>query len=160
MHVCSGRLVAPVSSLSASGRIYIRLYLSLIDVSLGSHVNPTVVRLLLKQSKQTRFVAAPTSSWVALVMTYARYRRCLPIAAEGLNCKGFPCHSFPISAIPTAKAKGVSDSTVKSLGRWRSDAFQLYIRLTDADVATASSQLTGVISVLYICTLARFRKVN
>ena len=59
----------------------------------------------------------------------------------GIDSKGYNTHSFRIGAATTAKEKGISDVHVKMLGRWRSDAYQLYIRTPQQQLAQLTRQL-------------------
>ena len=53
-------------------------------------------------------------------------RRCLAFC--GLDPQRYNSHSFRIRATCLAAEKGFSDAQIRALGRWKSDAFKLYIR--------------------------------
>ena len=56
-------------------------------------------------------------------------------------------HSFRIAAATAAAKLGVIDSMVKVLGRWKSSAFSLYIRMPWEQLAQMSGLLSGGDSV-------------
>ena len=62
------------------------------------------------------------------------------IGALGLNSQNYAGHSFRIGAATTAAECRVEDSVIKALGRWKSSAFQVYIR-TPRDRLASISQL-------------------
>ena len=51
----------------------------------------------------------------------------------------FSSHSFRIGAATVAARNGVPDHLIQTMGRWSSNAYQLYIR-TPADALAALSQ--------------------
>ena len=59
----------------------------------------------------------------------------------GLDPLQFAGHSLRIGDATSAAEKGLEDSTIRALGRWRSDAYHRYIRLPHSHLATASGSL-------------------
>ena len=50
----------------------------------------------------------------------------------GVDCKAYSGHSFRTGVATTAAKAGVEDSVIKMLGRWKSNAYQLYIKNTSS----------------------------
>ena len=49
------------------------------------------------------------------------------LAKAGINASQFNGHSFRIGAATTAAEKGIEDSIIQTLGRWKSTAYLLYV---------------------------------
>ena len=63
------------------------------------------------------------------------------LLAAGLPAKEFAGHSFRIGAATTAATVGLDDSTIQTLGRWKSSSYLLYIRLEPHRLASVASSL-------------------
>ena len=63
------------------------------------------------------------------------------LASVGLVPGNYAGHSFRSGAATTAAACGVPVDIIKTLGRWRSEAYQLYIRLHKNQLAEISRSL-------------------
>ena len=61
----------------------------------------------------------------------------------GVDSSGYNTHSFRIGAATTAKENGISDVHIKMLGRWQSNAYQLYIKTPQEQLARLSKQLVA-----------------
>ena len=69
----------------------------------------------------------------------ARVREALTLA--GIDCSPYSGHSFRSGAATTASKCGISDATIKMLGRWKSSAYQLYIKTPRDQLARVSREL-------------------
>ena len=63
------------------------------------------------------------------------------LAAAGMDSSAYSGHSFRIGAATSAAAAGIPDHLIKTLGRWESSAYQLYIRTPRQSLTSVSHQL-------------------
>ena len=63
------------------------------------------------------------------------------LAAAGIDPTSYSGHSFRIGAATTASAYGVEDSLIQTLGRWKSAAYLLYVRVPRERLANLSTVL-------------------
>ena len=67
------------------------------------------------------------------------------LTVAGIDCTAYSGHSFRSGAATTAARQGISDATIKMLGRWRSSAYQLYIKTPREQLAAYSHTLSGAL---------------
>ena len=60
----------------------------------------------------------------------------------GLEAQRYSGHSFRVGAATTAAARGVEDSLIRTLGRWNSSAYLLYIQVPQERLAAVSTVLS------------------
>lgn len=53
-------------------------------------------------------------------------------------------HSFRIGGASAAASAGIPDYIIQDLGRWRSDAFRRYLRLSNESLASYQSRMAGI----------------
>ena len=65
------------------------------------------------------------------------------LTEAGLDASKFAGHSFRIGAATTAAARWVEDSLIKTLGRWESSAYLLYVRIPRERLAGLATVLAS-----------------
>ena len=68
----------------------------------------------------------------------------LALSLAGVDCSRYSGHSFRCGAATTAANRGIGDTMNKTLGRWQSNAYQLYIKTPRTQLALILRQLTSV----------------
>lgn len=65
------------------------------------------------------------------------------LATAGVDCRPYSGHSFRSGAATTAAQQGIGDATIKMMGRWKSSAYQLYVKTPRDQLAAISQRLVG-----------------
>ena len=68
---------------------------------------------------------------------------------DNINVNDYSGHSFRIGAASAASATGIEDSTIKTLGRWQSAAYQSYVRIPRESLAAVSKNYQRFDITLY-----------
>ena len=69
---------------------------------------------------------------------------CKALQDAGVDSSKFAGHSFRIGAATTAAACEVPVDIIKVHGRWKSHAYQLYVRIPDPELAAIARTLAAV----------------
>ncbi|XP_062503751.1 uncharacterized protein LOC134180586 [Corticium candelabrum] len=119
------------------------------DVSIDSHVTPSVQEIcpvvallsyvVLRGNAQGPLFLYDDGTSLSRNRLVREVQRALTEA--GRDCTGFTGHSFRIGATTTAKARGLDDSIIKALERWKSTAFESCIRIPGSSLAEFSQSL-------------------
>ena len=65
------------------------------------------------------------------------------LTSAGVDSTGYSGHSFRSGAATTAAKRGLGEAAIKMLGRWRSNAYQLYIKTPREQLAQVSRVLSA-----------------
>ena len=68
------------------------------------------------------------------------------LQSAGVDPSQYSGHSFRIGAATTAASQGIPDSTIQTLGRWSSESFRRYIRLSHQELASFSRTLINTVT--------------
>ena len=150
------------------------VHLSLSDISVDNPKFPSILRLLIKQSKTDPFrkdislFIGKTSNDICPVTAMLNYllvrgSKAGPLfvlkngrfltrdrlvqqlravlSTAGMDASKYCSHRFRIGAATTAAAKGIEDSVIKTLGRWRSLAYLEYVCIPQQQLAFYSRVL-------------------
>ena len=86
--------------------------------------------LVYRHSWETPFFKFSDGSPLTMAKFVSEF--CKALSSAGVQADGYTGHSFRIGTAMTAVAKGIPDNMIKALGRWTSEAYQVYIRLLRA----------------------------
>ena len=91
--------------------------------------------LTIRGSKPGPLFILPTNQSLTRVMFSTAFQKL------NMHPHHFNTHSFRIGVATSAKRAGISDSHLKALGRWRSNAYPKYVPLSPQDLTNLSRSL-------------------
>ena len=97
--------------------------------------------MVLRGSRQGPFFLFRDGRFLTRDRFVVQVRRALQVA--GVDSSQYAGHSFRIGAATTAALCGIQDSLIKTLGRWESSAYTLYIRTPRTTLCTVSRLLVA-----------------
>ena len=96
---------------------------------------------LLGQEHRPLFIFLDGSSLSKRRLIHAVHEALIASGADLAALAQLTGHSFRIGATTTAARVGMEDSLIQTLGRWRSSAYQRYIRTPGSTLASVSARL-------------------
>ena len=69
------------------------------------------------------------------------------LSKAGIDCTRYSGHSFRIGAANTALARGIPETTIQTLGPWKSDAYKRYIKIPREQLTSFSVQMASNLDV-------------
>ena len=82
--------------------------------------------ITLREQKPGPLFCMPDQQPIKRDYFMTQFNACLQYC--GLNTNYYKSHSFRVGAASEAATSGMSDTQIRNLGRWKSDAFKLYTR--------------------------------
>lgn len=116
--------------------------------SVSSHLCPVQALATFLPHRLARYPPGPIFIMSnGSTLTPGRFNSLLKdtISRIGLDPRRFSSHSFRAGAATTAAAAGLPDWLIKSLGRWSSSAYQIYISTPPSLLATVPQQLCDML---------------
>lgn len=148
-----------------------QVHLSICDIKGNDSKDPSVISIFLKRTKTDQvgkgvkvYIGRTNDDLcpITALMRYLRFRgSCqgplfqfvrnspekfveevkVALTSAGIDASRFSGHSFRIGVASTAAAAGLEDSLIQTLGRWKSDAYLLYVRIPPTSPAAVSISL-------------------
>ena len=100
-----------------------------------------IIRYIAHRTKLRPGPPFVTSTGTPLTWAYLVSNLKAALSRAGLDDSLYNGHSFRIGAATTAAAQGLEDSLIQTVGRWRSDAYKVYIKFPRSQQASVSQTL-------------------
>ena len=94
---------------------------------------------VIARGKQSPFFCF--SNGQALTRDNFVWELCMTISAGGIDASSYVGHNFQIGTATTAAACGLLESLIKTLGRWESSAYMLYIQTLQSTLCSVARKL-------------------